>query len=96
MPERICIVDDNPPVGRLVRTCVQSRLKPVVCTEAEDGLDAVRCARDMEPELIFLDLCIPKMSRMVAAAAMDRILPRVPSFSNLAQGHGFRWACPIF
>jgi len=78
MPKQILIADDNPLVRRLVRICVQTRLEQIVCEEAADGLDAIERAREVQPDLIILDLTMPKMNGLDAAATLQRILPGVP------------------
>jgi DNA-binding NarL/FixJ family response regulator len=62
----------------LVRICVEARLEQIVCDEAVDGLDAIQHARNAQPDVIILDLTMPKMNGLDAAAALQRILPAVP------------------
>jgi two-component system, NarL family, nitrate/nitrite response regulator NarL len=78
MPKRIFIVDDSKVVRQLVRTCVETRLEHVVCAEAADGLDAIQRAREVKPDLIVLDLSMPLMDGMEAAAILHDMLPKVP------------------
>ncbi|MGA7791743.1 MAG: response regulator transcription factor [Candidatus Acidiferrales bacterium] len=78
MPKRIFIVDDSKIVRQLVRTYLETRLEHVVCAEATDGLDAIHRAREVEPDLIVLDLSMPLMSGLEAGAILHDMLPRVP------------------
>jgi len=78
MPKQIFIVDDSRIVRRLVRNYVESRLDYIVCTEAEDGLEAVGRAGEVKPDLILLDLVMPRMNGLEAAAALHSMLPKVP------------------
>jgi DNA-binding NarL/FixJ family response regulator len=74
----LLIVDDSPLVRRLVRTCVEATIEHIDCVEAVDGLDGVRQARELGPDIIILDLCMPKLNGMQTAASLHRMLPKVP------------------
>ena len=54
------------------------RLEYIDCSEATDGLDAIQRAREVEPDLIVLDLCMPLMNGLEAAAVLHDMLPKVP------------------
>jgi two-component system response regulator NreC len=78
MPKRIFIVDDSQAVRRFVRFYLENQLAHVVCAEAADGLDAIKRAIEVQPDLILLDLCMPGRNGLDAAATLHGILPRVP------------------
>lgn len=78
MPKRIFIVDDSKPVRKLVRTYLENRLEHIDCVEATDGLDAIHRAREVEPDIIVLDLSMPLMSGLEAGAILHDMLPKVP------------------
>jgi len=78
MSKHIFIVDDSPDVRRLVRSFLEARLDHIECTEAVDGLDAVQRAAEVKPDVIVLDLCMPKMNGLEAAASLHRMMPHVP------------------
>lgn len=78
MPKRIFIVDDSKPVRKLVRTYLENRLGHIDCVEATDGLDAIHRAREVEPDIIILDLSMPLMSGLEAGAILHDMLPKVP------------------
>ena len=78
MPKRILLVDDSKIVRRLVRTSLETRLDYITCEEAANGLDAVQRAKEVGPDLVILDLCMPKLNGLNAAAALHGMLPRVP------------------
>jgi len=73
---RILVVDDFKDWLRQVRLLLQSRAECQVIAEASDGLEAVRKAQDMKPDLILLDISLPKLNGIEAAR---RIRQRSPS-----------------
>ena len=57
---RILVVDDNPQNTELVQAYLESL--PVQIATAVDGLDAMAQAERFKPDLILLDVMMPKMS----------------------------------
>src|ERR1700675_1038505 len=78
MRKRVLIVDDSAPVRRLVRAFLETRPGLEVCGEAIDGVDGVEKGRELRPDLIVLDLAMPRMNGLQAAAALQRIVPDAP------------------
>lgn len=78
MCKRILVVDDS----KLVRFCLRVRLDAEpglqVCGEAADGVEAVERAGALKPDLIVLDLSMPRMNGLQAATSMKSVAPRVP------------------
>jgi DNA-binding NarL/FixJ family response regulator len=62
MPKSILIVDDSAAVRTTARCFLQNQLGLEVCGEAVDGLDALEKARHLKPDLIILDLSMPRMN----------------------------------
>ena len=73
---RILVVDDFKDWLRQARLLLQSRPECQVIAEASDGLEAVRKAQDLKPDLILLDIGLPKLNGIEAAR---RIRQRSPS-----------------
>ncbi|HJR34670.1 MAG TPA: ATP-binding protein, partial [Gemmatimonadales bacterium] len=68
---RILVVDDNPDAARSL-----SMLLALTGSEvhtAHDGVEAVRMATDCEPDLIFLDLGLPRMNGYDACRAIRQL-----------------------
>jgi two-component system response regulator EvgA len=78
MPKRIFIIDDSKVVRQLVRTHLETRLASVTCAEAVDGLDAIQHVREVQPDLIIVDLCMPHLNGLETAAALHGMFPTVP------------------
>jgi CheY-like chemotaxis protein len=81
MAHRVFIVDDN----SAVRTGIRRLLEAFgfeICGEAYDGLDAVERAPEINPDLIILDVSMPRMNGLDAARKLHDIHPRVPILLN--------------
>jgi len=63
---RILVVDDHEPVRRGIQTLLASRQDWFVCGEAADGLQAVKEAKLLRPDLIVMDVSMPNMNGMEA------------------------------
>ena len=71
---RILVADDFEPWRRLVSSLIAPR-KPgwsIVC-EVSDGVEAVEKAGDLRPELILLDIGLPKLNGIEAARQISQI-----------------------
>jgi two-component system vancomycin resistance associated response regulator VraR len=78
MIKQILVVDDQEYIRRAVRTFLEEQSELQVCGEAVDGLDALVKAEQLHPDLIILDLSMPRMNGIQAAAKLKQMLPRTP------------------
>jgi NarL family two-component system response regulator LiaR len=65
-PIRILIVDDHTLVRKGLRTLLEGKPGLSVIGEAADGEEAVRQAHDLKPDVILLDLVMPKKDGIAA------------------------------
>ena len=72
---RILIVDDHPVVRNGLWTLLCNRPEWKVIDEAQDGIEAVEKANRLKPDVIILDVSMPKMNGLEACR---RILKDVP------------------
>lgn len=76
---RVCLVDDQ----TLVRQGIQSLLELVddigVVAEASDGEEALRVIRDCSPDVVLLDVRMPKMTGLEVLQALQTSLELPPT-----------------
>lgn len=72
---RLLIVDDHEVVRRGVRSLLVDEPNYEVCGEAVDGQDAVYKARELKPDLIIMDVSMPKLNGLEATRLIRSILP---------------------
>ncbi len=78
MPKNILIADDNAGVRTLIRTYLEMQTEFEICGEATDGVDAIEKIKELKPDLILLDLAMPKMNGAEVASIIKRTMPTVP------------------
>lgn len=74
-PFCILLVEDFDPFRRLVRLALEQRAGLKVVGEAVDGLDAVRKAQELQPDLILVDIGLPKLNGIAAASQIRTLAP---------------------
>jgi CheY-like chemotaxis protein len=75
--KRILIVDDNASIRHMLRTTFVD-ISGWEVGEAVNGREAFDKARELNPDLIVLDLSMPFMNGLQAAPVLRRMLPTVP------------------
>ena len=78
MPKCILIADDSKTIRTLIRAFIENRAGFEVCGEAVDGADAIEKAKELKPDLIILDLAMPRMNGAAAASVLKRRMPKIP------------------
>ena len=69
------MVDDFEPFRRFVCSLLSKAAGWRVIGEVSDGLEAVQKAKELQPELILLDLGLPNLSGLEAANRIHRVAP---------------------
>ena len=69
-PIRVLIADDHPVVRIGLRNMLQADPHIKVIAEAKDGIEALHMVRTLRPDILLLDLAMPKMPGMEALREM--------------------------
>src|SRR6266481_9683213 len=79
---RILIADDHEMIRRGVRSVLESRRDVEVC-EAQNGVEAVEKTKEMNPDLVILDVSMPVLDGFTAARQIKEVSPltRILMFS---------------
>jgi DNA-binding NarL/FixJ family response regulator len=72
---RIVLADDHPVVRHGIRLALDAEPDLEVVAEAGDGAEAVDVALREQPDLVVLDVSMPRMTGLQAAAELQRRLP---------------------
>ena len=78
MAKTVLIADDSASMRLSVRFLLQGRHSGLVVREAVDGLDAIEKAKKSKPDLILLDLSMPRLNGAEAAAVLKNEMPQTP------------------
>ena len=74
MPVRILITDDHEIVREGIRTLIaRSRPEWEICGEATNGEEAIAACRTLKPDVIILDVTMPRMSGLEAASQISTL-----------------------
>ena len=71
----VVIVEDYEPFRRFVCSTLGERPELQIVGEASDGLEAVKKAWDLQPNLILLDIGLPTLNGIEAAHRISRLVP---------------------
>src|SRR2546427_11847029 len=75
MVTRILIADDTSVVRQGLRMLLALDRDLEVVAEATDGAEAVRLARELQPDVVLMDLLMPAMDGIAATQEIRRTLP---------------------
>jgi two-component system, NarL family, response regulator LiaR len=78
MSIRVLIVDHHEQIRGLVRAFLLSEFGFQICGEAVDGYEAIMKAQLLKPDLIVLEVAIPRLNGVEAASKLKKLLPKTP------------------
>jgi two-component system, LytTR family, response regulator len=76
-PLRVLIVDDEEPARKLLREYLAGVPDLVVAGECADGFEAVKAVAELDPDLLLLDIQMPKLDGFEVLELVDREIPVV-------------------
>ena len=74
---RILVIDDGDSVRNIIGVFLE-HAGFAVCGEAADGIEGIEQAKKLKPDLIVLDLAMPRMDGMEAALILHKTMPDTP------------------
>jgi DNA-binding NarL/FixJ family response regulator len=74
-PLKVLIADDHEVVRQGVRTIVESQAGWNIVAEAKDGVEAVNLAVETKPDVVLLDISMPRLNGIEAAKKILKQLP---------------------
>jgi DNA-binding NarL/FixJ family response regulator len=74
---RLLLVDDHPLTREGIRACLDAAPHIEVIAEAADGREAVRRAHELAPDLVVMDVNMPRLNGLAATATLQRECPAV-------------------
>jgi DNA-binding NarL/FixJ family response regulator len=75
MSLRILVVEDSERFMQYVCSMLEKEPEFHVIAQASDGLDAIQKAKELQPDLVLLDIGLPKLNGMEAATRMRNDAP---------------------
>ena len=72
----VLVVDDFEPFRRFVAKVLQRQPELQIIREVSDGLEAVRKAEEMQPDLVLFDIGLPNLNGIEAAQRIRTLSPK--------------------
>jgi DNA-binding NarL/FixJ family response regulator len=76
MPVQVLLVDDVPEVRIVIASFLKKDSRLKISSEASDGIEAVRKAEQLQPDLILLDIGLPCLNGLDAAHLIRKVSPQ--------------------
>src|SRR6266850_2314663 len=73
---RILVVEDFEPWRRFISSMDEQEPQLRIICEVSDGLEAVQKAKELQPDLIFLDIGLPSLNGLDVARRIRRFSPK--------------------
>jgi DNA-binding NarL/FixJ family response regulator len=74
-PVGVLVVDDFKPFRVLVSSLLRNERELKIIAEVSDGLEAVQKAKELQPDVILLDIGLPKLNGIAAARQILEAAP---------------------
>lgn len=71
----VLVVDDCAPFRRFISSMLTEQPQLQIVGEAADGFEAIQKAQELQPELVLLDIGLPKLNGIAAAGRIRQLAP---------------------
>lgn len=75
--KKVVIAEDHGIIRDGLRSLLSKHENLEVVGEAEDGLSAIRCIKNTQPDLVILDINMPKMDGLSVIHEIKNVLPQI-------------------
>jgi DNA-binding NarL/FixJ family response regulator len=75
-PIRVLVVEDFLPFRKFICSILEKGSELQVIHEVSDGMEAVQKAEELKPDLILLDIGLPKLNGIEAARQIRKLSPQ--------------------
>lgn len=73
----VLIAEDHQTVREGLRLVINTQDDMQVCGEAGDGREAISMAQELSPDVLLMDISMPDLNGLTAAAKLKRIAPQI-------------------
>ena len=76
-PIKLLVADDHPVVRKGISSCLSQQEHLQIIGEAADGREALRKTRELEPDIVLMDVDMPHMNGLAVTELLRKELPKV-------------------
>ena len=77
---RVLIVEDHEPMRKYIATKLREKLQLRIVAEVAGGVDAVQKAEELRPDLIVMDVGLPRLDGIEATRRIQKVHPKSKIF----------------
>jgi len=77
LPYEILLVDDHPLVRQGIKTIIAEKSELVVVGELQDGLELLDCLKNRLPQMVILDISMPRLGGIEATRLIKSSHPQI-------------------
>jgi DNA-binding NarL/FixJ family response regulator len=79
---RVLIVEDHEPMRKYIATKLRGKLQLRIVAEVAGGVDAVQKAEELRPDLIVMDVGLPRLDGIEATRRIQKVHPKSKILEN--------------